>query len=168
MPSDGPIVILLGSNIRPERNLPRGWSELARAFEIVGTSRVFETEPVTQKRPAPRFLNAAVLIRTDLEPSAIKFDVLRPIEDLLGRVRDPDDKSGPRIIDLDLVLYGSLVCASPLVLPDPSLLTCAYAAVPVAELVPGLLHPTADTNFESIVAGLDRSGVRLRTDVRLG
>ena len=167
MAGSEPIVILLGSNIAPEEGIVRGFRHLRERFPVVRASSVYETEPVATRRGSPKFLNAAVEIAADLDPEAIKYGVLRDIESAMGRVRVPGDKSAPRIIDLDLVIYGDRVTASPVTLPDPALLACAYAAVPVAEIVPDYVHPVARRSMAEIARGLGDAGIVVRKDVRL-
>lgn len=135
-------MIALGSNIEPRKNLPRALAALREHLEVTAVSRLWETEPVG--RPAaPAFLNAAVRVETRLGPVELKWEVLRPLEAELGRVRT-EDKNAPRVIDLDLVLYGSLVLEDPqrgLSLPDPDLSRLAHLALPVAEVAGDLRHP---------------------------
>jgi 2-amino-4-hydroxy-6-hydroxymethyldihydropteridine diphosphokinase len=129
-------VVLLGSNIEAERNLPAAVEALARHCRVVSVSSVWKSAAIGASG-APDFLNAAVVLETELEPLALRESVLRRIESDLGRVRTAD-KNAPRTIDLDLVLFGARRVEDPRagpVLPDPSLLDVAYAAVPVAEAI---------------------------------
>jgi 2-amino-4-hydroxy-6-hydroxymethyldihydropteridine diphosphokinase len=167
MAASAPIVVLLGSNIAPEQGIVVGFRRLRERFAVVRASRVYETEPVATRTRSPKFLNAAVEIAAELGPEAIKYEVLRDIESSMGRVRVPGDKSAPRIIDLDLVIYGDRVMESPLTLPDPTLLTCAYSAVPVAEIVPDYVHPVARKPMSEIAKSLGKAGILVRQDIRL-
>ena len=95
------------------------------------------------------FLNVAVLLETRQEPAELKAS-LRSIEQDLGRVRK-DDKYAPRIIDLDLSLFGSLVLDQPeLVLPDPEIPAHAHLAVPLAQLDPTFIHPLRGEELQEI------------------
>jgi 2-amino-4-hydroxy-6-hydroxymethyldihydropteridine diphosphokinase len=78
--------------------------------EVVALSRFRETDPVGVE-DQPRFLNAAVLLETTLEPRGL-LDVLLRVERELGRVRD-GTRWGPRVIDLDLLAYGTEVVDEP-------------------------------------------------------
>jgi 2-amino-4-hydroxy-6-hydroxymethyldihydropteridine diphosphokinase len=160
MASADPIVVLLGSNIAPERHLREALRRMGTRVGVREVSAFYATAPVSAWPNAPGFLNAAALVETDLTPERLKSDVLRAIEAELGRVRIPGDKTAPRVIDLDLALYGDRVAAGDLELPEPALLTAAYAAVPVAELVPDWRHPVDGRRLAEIAAGLDASGVR--------
>jgi len=118
---------------------------------VTAVSRVYETAPVGVQG-APPFFNAAVRIETPRPPADIKWEVLRPVEAELGRVRS-DDKNAPRCIDLDLVLYGNLILRDPeqgLVLPDPELLTRAHLALPAADVAGELIHPETGRRLREI------------------
>ncbi len=118
--------LLLGSNIAPERNLPRAIDLLRRHVEVAGASQVWETPAVGS--PGPNFLNAAVLVSTGLAPDQLRNQVLRAIESDLGRVRTAD-KYAPRPIDIDIVAWNGQVT-------DPDVWRYAHAAVPVSEVLP--------------------------------
>lgn len=157
------VVIALGSNIEPRENLPRALEKLRRRLTITAVSRVYETAPVGADG-VPVFLNAAVRTATHRSPTDLKWQVLRPIETELGRVRT-GDKNAPRTVDLDLVLYGSLVLRDPeqgLTLPDPDLVTCAHLALPAADVAGELRHPETGKTLAEIAAGFrDAPGVRI-------
>src|SRR5580704_972738 len=103
----------LGSNIEPAQNLPAAVRELAAFGRILGVSSVWESAPFENDDATDRadpvhgnmFLNAAVLLETDLSPSAFYNQAIAGIEQRLGRVRDPHDKNAPRTIDIDLSLF---------------------------------------------------------------
>jgi len=118
--------LLLGSNIAPERNLPRAIELLSLHTEITEASMVWETPPVGLN--GSDFLNAAVLIQTDMDVSQFKKTVIQPVEAYLGRVRT-SDKYASRTIDIDIVAWDCQVM-------DPDVWQYAYAAVPVAEVLP--------------------------------
>ncbi len=77
---------------------------LARRLHVVGVSRVFETRPVGAP-DAPMFLNAAVEVDCPLSPRELKFELLRPLERSLGRVRTAD-RNAPRTVDVDISIFG--------------------------------------------------------------
>jgi 2-amino-4-hydroxy-6-hydroxymethyldihydropteridine diphosphokinase len=90
----------------------------------------------------PRFLNGAVALDTELSPQALLEELLS-VERRLGRVRD-GTRWGPRIVDLDLLLYGDEVVDEPgLRVPHPRLRERRFALEPLAELDPELLVPGA-------------------------
>ncbi len=168
-----PLLITLGSNIAPERNLPRAVSMLRQNYHlrVRALSRVYESAPISATGAVapdqPPFLNAAALLESDgyYGPLALKFHVLRFIELLLGRRRSAD-KYAPRPIDLDLALYGDCVVNSPhLTLPDPDILRRAHVAVPLADVAPDWPHPLTGQRLAEIAAALvPAADLRVRDD----
>jgi 2-amino-4-hydroxy-6-hydroxymethyldihydropteridine diphosphokinase len=82
------ICLLLGSNIQPERNLPLAVQQLASRMAILRASSVWESPAVGSR--GPNFLNAALLCLTSLSAEILKWQVLRPLEARMGRVRNKD------------------------------------------------------------------------------
>ena len=138
--------ISIGSNIDPERNLPRSVDRLGAIGEIVAVSRVYRN-PAVASTAQPDFLNAAVMIETALGPSEIKRQ-LRDIETEMGRVRT-DDPHAARTIDLDLCLLGDRVGRS---LPHPDIEKYAFVALPLAELAPDFVHPSLGVSLSELAA----------------
>ena len=143
--------IALGSNLPsrfgdPTANLHEALHRLQDLGKLTAVSSFHETEPVGY-RNQPRFTNAAALLETDLNP----LDLLRAllaIEQSMGRQRATDTPSkGPRIVDLDLLLYEdnhghSLILNDPdLTLPHPELHNRKFVLAPLAEIAPNLEHP---------------------------
>lgn len=176
-PRPGPILITLGANLEPETNLRRALRLLADRVRVVRVSKVYETAPVNaagQIDPdQPPFLNAAAQIETEIEPVPLKYEVLRAIEAEMGRVRT-EDKFAPRVIDLDLALYGDLLLQLDtdevrLALPDPDILTRPHVALPLADVAPDLMHPTAGQTLAAIAATFaSYTTIRARPDIHLG
>ena len=83
---------------------------------------------------APDYINAALKIRTDLEPTDL-MDVLLMIEEKLGRIRS--FKNAPRIIDLDLIDYAGRICDNPhCILPHPRAVERDFVINPILEIEP--------------------------------
>ncbi|WP_162909439.1 2-amino-4-hydroxy-6-hydroxymethyldihydropteridine diphosphokinase [Aggregatilinea lenta] len=172
---NGPIIILLGSNIAPRANLLAAVRLLAAHEHVTvrAASRVYQSAPVdAQGRIDPAqdpFLNAALCVETDLAPVELKFGVLRAVEAQLGRVRT-EDKFAPRPIDLDIVLYGDLVlddAENGITLPDPDLLRRAHVALPAADVAPDATHPVTGQRLAEIAASLSGTDLRLADDLDL-
>lgn len=156
------MLLSLGSNIEPGQNLLDAVRFIAEKLTLSAVSRVYKTVPVGGSS-GPSFLNAAVEIRDDLGPGALKFGVLRPIEKRLGRVRS-QDPNAPRTIDLDISFYGQEVIHDPeagLEIPDPEVLERAHVAIPLADVAPGFSHPVVDRTLFEIAAPFRGRGVRL-------
>jgi 2-amino-4-hydroxy-6-hydroxymethyldihydropteridine diphosphokinase len=122
------------------------------SVELVAASTLRETEP-EDFLDQPRFLNGAAAVDTDLSPRQL-LARLQLIECELGR-RRAGPRFGPRVIDLDLLLYGSLVLSVPeLEIPHPRLHLRRFALEPLAELEPELEVPGRGPVC-SLLAGLD-------------
>jgi 2-amino-4-hydroxy-6-hydroxymethyldihydropteridine diphosphokinase len=105
---------------------------------IKARSSVYETEPVSDI-PQGLFLNGVFHLQCRL-PALDLMNALLRIEDQLGRVRQ--QATGPRIIDLDLLFYGDLICNDKLLtLPHPRLHERAFVLRPLYDLAPDLVHP---------------------------
>ena len=101
--------------------------------KIIKASRVYETEPVDCTDDA-KYYNAAILIETSVIPAMLLGECLG-IEAAMGRVREK--KNGPRVIDLDLILYDGFKSESyELTLPHPRALERAFVLAPLLELYP--------------------------------
>lgn len=160
------VFIGLGSNIEPERNLRSAVLLLAQRCHLVAVSRVYETAPVrtTDQR---HFLNAAALIETEMSPAMLKSDVLRPIEDSLGRVRTPD-KNAARTIDLDIALFGDAVLdVGQRHIPDPDILQFPHVAIPLADLAPQQKHPETGETLLTIAKRMGDHGIVALPDLTL-
>ena len=108
-------------------------------MEVVRVSSVYETAPVGGPAGQGPYLNAVAELCTRLPPEHL-LGVLQEAESALGRVRT--EKDGPRIIDLDLLLYGDSVSDDPtLTLPHPRLHQRLFVLQPLAEIAPGFVHP---------------------------
>lgn len=125
------------------------------SIDVTAVSAIYETPPWGRTNQ-PVFLNAAVLVETDLTPRALLRAVLR-IERSLGRVRD--ELWGPRTIDIDILLYGDEHIDEPgLTIPHPRIRERAFVLCPLAALVPDAIiagRPVSDW-----LKALDLSGIR--------
>lgn len=140
-------ILLLGSNIMPEENIPRALGLIADHLPILAQSRIWETEAVGSR--GPNFLNVAVQVATDLEAQDIKNAIARPIENQLGRIRSTD-KFMPRTMDIDVIVLDDQVL-------DENLWKKAFTAIPVSELAPELICPSNGKPLREIAAELKSS-----------
>lgn len=129
-------VIALGGNLGDRvANLIRAREQIAHLGELSASSYLYETPPVGP--PQDHYLNAAVLLKTELDPHTLLHRLLS-IENAMGRKRSM--KWGPRSIDLDLISFGDEVLHSPsLTLPHPEAHHRAFVLVPLLDLCPDKL-----------------------------
>jgi 2-amino-4-hydroxy-6-hydroxymethyldihydropteridine diphosphokinase len=141
------VYVSAGSNIAPERHLACAVRELEREFPGVRFSAWYRNRAAGDE--GADFTNLAAVFTTALPVAEVRSR-LRAIEERCGRSRSPRAPRPPPI-DLDLLLYGDLVSTDPdLELPRPELLTRAYVLGPLAELAPGVRHPTAQLTFAEL------------------
>lgn len=149
------VYLSLGSNLGDRRGHLEAALSLLRAegsVRVLACSPVYETAPWPE-RGAPReqwYLNCAVELETDLPPRAL-LRLTQGIESRTGRVRPPaaPGPSGPaapyepRTLDIDILLYGDRVIADDrLQIPHPFLHLRRFVLVPLADIAPGVEHPT--------------------------
>jgi 2-amino-4-hydroxy-6-hydroxymethyldihydropteridine diphosphokinase len=154
----GLAAVALGANLESgfgdrRANLLEAVERIRRLGEVRSVSSFYDTEPVGYLSQ-PRFLNGALLLTTELEPAALMRELLR-VEQSMGRERVGVVAKGPRVIDLDLLLYGQVAIASEeLVLPHPSLQERRFVLEPLAEIAPGLVHPVLGLTVGEMLARL--------------
>ena len=132
----------LGSNVGDRAGHLRAAVAMLRerGVEVEAVSSTYETEPVGEVLDQPDFLNAAVRIRTDLEPEAL-LDLCKEIEAGRGRALEAPRHS-PRPLDVDLLLLGDLELSTErLTLPHPEARSRRFVLAPLLELDPGLALP---------------------------
>jgi para-aminobenzoate synthetase component I len=143
------VVIAFGSNHDAPTNLLNGLSALSQQVRVLSVSPVYEN-PAIGKTSSPPYLNGACLVETHLPPQDLHDQILRPIEDNLGRIRGETGQA-QCTLDLDLVLYNKEVpSTSTLQLPAPDILRYAYVAVPLGFLVPDWIHPVTKESMAQI------------------
>lgn len=132
----------LGSNVGDRAAHLRAAIEMLeqKGVEVEAVSSVYETEPVGAVLAQPDFLNAAVRIRTALEPEAL-LDLCKRIEAERGRPLDAPRHS-PRPLDVDLLLLGNIQLSTDrLTLPHPEVTSRRFVLAPLLELDPDLALP---------------------------
>lgn len=122
-------IISMGSNIEPELNVSSAVAQITHDCEVVGQSTRVWTKPIGTAVQAD-FLNGAIRVRTHMTKGQL-HDWLRQLELRLGRIRT-EDKSGPRTIDLDIIVWNGQIV-------DPDVYRRDFLKQAVNELWPGLL-----------------------------
>jgi 2-amino-4-hydroxy-6-hydroxymethyldihydropteridine diphosphokinase len=145
----GLAAIALGSNLDSEfgdreANLREAVRRIGELGEVRAVSSFYDTEPVGFVEQ-PRFLNGALVLETELEPGALMRGLL-VVERAMGREREGVVAKGPRVIDLDLLLYregegGVVMETEELTLPHPEMQDRWFVLAPLAEIAPEWEHP---------------------------
>jgi len=136
---DKTVYLSIGSNLGDrEVNLREAVKRLGAVGSITKVSSFYETEPV-EVTDQPWFLNCAVELKTGKMPRQLMSALLQ-IERDMGRRRMR--AKGPRVIDIDILLFGSSVIAlDELTVPHPAMHQRRFVLQPLAEIAPGVRHP---------------------------
>ena len=154
------VYLSLGSNIGDRRRHLDDALKLLQDAEvsILRVSRVYETEP-QDFRNQPQFLNLAAEAETRLFPLQLLHAIER-VERRMGRKRLI--AKGPRIIDIDILLYGgSIVGIGDLQIPHPRMALRRFVLEPLAELAPDLRHPVTHLSVAEMLEAVRDQGVKV-------
>jgi 2-amino-4-hydroxy-6-hydroxymethyldihydropteridine diphosphokinase len=133
------VFLSLGSNLGDRAdNLRTALDELGELGAVAAVSSFYETEPM-ELAAQPWFLNCAAKLDTEKMPRQLIAGILA-IEQSMGRQRR--QKHGPRIIDIDILLFGTSVIDVPsLTVPHPKLHERRFVLEPLVEIAPDVRHP---------------------------
>jgi 2-amino-4-hydroxy-6-hydroxymethyldihydropteridine diphosphokinase len=145
----------IGSNLgNRQKNCLRA-IELLQKKDIIVTKRssLYETEPWGVK-DQPRFINMAVEIDTSLEPKEL-LKILKNIEKELGK--EKSSKWGPRIIDLDILLFDDIILNEDnLKIPHPLMHERDFVLRPLCEIAPDIYHPLLKMRMYELMQKIHR------------
>jgi 2-amino-4-hydroxy-6-hydroxymethyldihydropteridine diphosphokinase len=147
--------ISIGSNIDPANNIRQAINLLREEDSHLSVSAAYETRAVGSD--GPNFINMAVGLVTRMDAPQLKKDLLTGIETRLSRVRT-SDKNAPRTIDLDIVVFDGKVV-------DEEIWNRVHLAVPLSDLLPGLLHPTANVPLRQVAERLQQTDPVVPIDI---
>jgi len=148
------VFVAAGSNVAPCEHMALATGELARAFADVRFSPWYQNR--ASGFDGSDFINLVAGFSTELALDELLV-VLRAIERLCGRPREAP-RWAPRTMDLDVLLYGDLICQRPgITLPRPDLLVRAYMLGPLADLAPNLVHPSAGVTIGQLWRRFDKA-----------
>lgn len=150
------VFIALGTNLgNREKNLQTALTEITTFSRIINKSSIYETEPYGYKKQND-FLNMAIEIETGLSPVELIIR-LQEIEHKMGKNREI--KNGPRLIDLDILLYNQEIISQPnLKIPHPHMHERNFVLTPLAEISEKTLHPTLKKDIKSLLKNLKNQG----------
>lgn len=149
----------LGTNLGDrEGNLRAAVEALGSERLVVGrVSSVWETAP-RDLLDQPYFLNQVIEVQTDLFPRQL-FERAKQVERKMGRAAS--QPKGPRVIDVDILLYGDAVVSVPgLEIPHAAMGERRFVLEPLAELAPGFRHPVTKRTVKQMLDGVREQEVR--------
>lgn len=152
--------LALGSNLGERQDhLKRAINEIhaVPGITVKAISDVYETDPVGYE-DQPAFLNMVILVETDLAPEELLGKTLG-IEQKLGRVRTI--RWGPRLIDIDILLYGDWQVSLPdLQIPHPAMAERAFVLIPLRDIWGEAPLPVLNKPIQQYLDKQDEKGVR--------
>ena len=139
----------LGSNIVDRENHLQGAIKRLEQFgHVLKVSSFYETEPV-EFTGQPWFLNCAVALETSQKPEQLIAAILGT-EQAMGRQRI--QKKGPRVIDIDILLYDNIVMKTAgLTSPHPSMHERRFVLEPLVEIAPEVQHPVLKKTVRALL-----------------
>jgi 2-amino-4-hydroxy-6-hydroxymethyldihydropteridine diphosphokinase len=152
------VYLSLGTNLGNRlENLKQALDRLKKFCEEDSSSSVYETDPWGFE-DQPFFYNQVVRIKTGLEPTQLLREI-KKIEMEMGRV--PTFQYGPRLIDIDILLYDKLMMNSTeLKIPHPQIKSRAFVLSPLAEIAPDLIIPGEEVDVVTLNQAVGSSGIR--------
>lgn len=153
------IFLSLGTNMGDrEKNLQKTLICLNRELSFIKCSHFYETLPLYVK-DQPKFLNCVICGET-VKPPFELLDYLLNLEYTIGRNRINSQDKGPRVIDIDILLYNKSIINHPrLHIPHPGIYEREFVLVPLLELEPLLQDPVSGHPFSFFLEKLHNQGV---------
>jgi 2-amino-4-hydroxy-6-hydroxymethyldihydropteridine diphosphokinase len=151
------VYLALGSNLGDRvQNLKAAVSALSPQMVVKAKSNIYETLPWGYD-DQPRFLNMALKAETYLKPEPL-LKHLKRLEIALGR--KASFQNGPRLIDIDILLYDDLVLDTPaLTIPHPHMHERGFVLLPLTDIAPDLIHPVTKKSVQEMLATSNLGGI---------
>ena len=153
------IFLSLGSNLgNRAANLIRAAEYISARIGPVTCSDMYATDP-RYIRDQPQFINMAIATESERSPEEI-LESTQDIETAMGRNRISSPRKGPRVIDIDILLYGGhIVDTEELVIPHPGIRERKFVLIPLLELDPALTDPVSGTPYREYLEALRPQGI---------
>lgn len=157
------VVLILGSNIGDRiSHLVAARGRLSDFGEITGTSRVFLTSAYGV-RNQPDFFNTALMLETEMSHWEL-LEVIKNLERELGR--NDEQRHGPRVIDIDIALWGHTVLDEPeLTIPHKGLSKRDFFIRPILDILPEAIDPRSGKKLSSSLSGIRFSELTVKNIV---
>jgi len=150
--------IALGSNLGDSKQILNQALEIlsqTSGIELISHSSWYETVPVGPSQP--NYVNGCAILETQLSPEHL-LKILLTIEQHFGRIRQ--ERWGPRILDLDILLYDDLILEmANLAIPHPRMNERAFVLVPLAEIAADWIEPISRQTILQLSQAIDCSGI---------
>jgi len=131
-----------------QENLNKALDYISQRMPIKKKSSVYDTAPEGNVSQA-RFLNMVCLVTSGIPAPTLLF-LLKGIENKMGRM--PGPPNSPRLIDIDILLYGDEIIDTPeLKVPHPRMVERAFVLVPLAEIAPDVIHPVQKLTIRELL-----------------
>ena len=152
------VYLALGSNLGNRlENLKEAVAALSPQLEVKAKSHIYETPPWGYE-DQPLFLNQVLKAQTYLEPEPL-LKHLKRLEIALGR--KPSFRNGPRLIDIDILLYDNLVLNTPaLTIPHPHMHERGFVLLPMMDIAPDLIHPVIQKSVREIIVSCNLGNIK--------
>jgi 2-amino-4-hydroxy-6-hydroxymethyldihydropteridine diphosphokinase len=151
------VYLSLGSNLEDRmQNQKEALNSLSPQMVVKAKSHIYETLPWGYE-DQPKFLNQVLKVETYLEPEPL-LKHLKRLEIALGR--KASFRNGPRLIDIDILLFDDLVLNTPaLCIPHPHMHERAFVLLPMMDIAPDLVHPVTKKSVREMVALSNLGGI---------
>ncbi|MBN2533810.1 MAG: 2-amino-4-hydroxy-6-hydroxymethyldihydropteridine diphosphokinase [Spirochaetales bacterium] len=158
------VFLSLGTNMgNRKKNLQMVYTQLSLELSSLRISPLYETLPLYVK-DQPEFLNCVVSGETGKSPYEL-LDYVLDLEQTTGRTRTNSQNKGPRVIDIDILLYNKeIINQKQLQIPHPGMYERQFVLIPLLELEPDLQDPVSGHPFSFFLEGLNNQGVNLYTE----
>lgn len=152
------VYLSLGSNLENrEENLKEAAASLPPQMLVKAKSHIYETPPWGYE-DQPRFLNQVVKVQAYLQPELLLKHIKR-LEIALGR--KASFRNGPRLIDIDILLFDDLVMNTPaLTIPHPHMHERGFVLLPLMDIAPDLIHPVNQKSVREMLATCNLGGIK--------